>query len=50
MIDMVRRVADTVFIPFTVGGGIRSAANNVRGCCSPGQIDGAINSPSHTPS
>lgn len=23
--DMVRRVADTVFIPFTVGGGIRSA-------------------------
>lgn len=24
MIDMVRRVADTVFIPFTVGGGIRS--------------------------
>ncbi len=25
VIDMVRRVADTVFIPFTVGGGIRSA-------------------------
>src|SRR5690606_6658373 len=24
MIDMVRRVADSVFIPFTVGGGIRS--------------------------
>ena len=24
VIDMVRRVADTVFIPFTVGGGIRS--------------------------
>lgn len=24
MIDVVRRVADTVFIPFTVGGGIRS--------------------------
>ncbi|MGN0299652.1 MAG: imidazole glycerol phosphate synthase subunit HisF [Lachnospiraceae bacterium] len=24
MIDMVRRVAETVFIPFTVGGGIRS--------------------------
>jgi cyclase len=24
MIDMVRRVADTVFIPFTVGGGIRT--------------------------
>ena len=23
-IDMVRRVAETVFIPFTVGGGIRS--------------------------
>jgi cyclase len=25
VIDMVRRVADTVFIPFTVGGGLRSA-------------------------
>lgn len=25
VIEMVRRVADTVFIPFTVGGGIRSA-------------------------
>jgi cyclase len=25
VIDMVRRVADTVFIPFTVGGGIRTA-------------------------
>jgi len=25
VVDMVRRVADTVFIPFTVGGGIRSA-------------------------
>ena len=24
MIDMVRRVAETVFIPFTVGGGIRT--------------------------
>ena len=24
VIDMVRRVADTVFIPFTVGGGIRT--------------------------
>ena len=24
VIDMVRRVAETVFIPFTVGGGIRS--------------------------
>jgi cyclase len=24
MIDVVRRVADTVFIPFTVGGGIRT--------------------------
>ena len=27
MIDMVRRVADTVFIPFTVGGGIRTVAD-----------------------
>ncbi len=25
VVDMVRRVADTVFIPFTVGGGIRTA-------------------------
>ena len=24
MIDMVRKVAETVFIPFTVGGGIRT--------------------------
>ena len=24
VLDMVRRVADTVFIPFTVGGGVRS--------------------------
>src|SRR5215212_5042747 len=24
VIDMVRRVADTVFLPFTVGGGVRS--------------------------
>jgi cyclase len=24
MLDMVRRVAETVFIPFTVGGGIRT--------------------------
>ena len=24
VVDMVRRVADTIFIPFTVGGGIRS--------------------------
>ena len=27
MIDMVRRVADTVFIPFTVGGGIRTVGD-----------------------
>ncbi len=27
VVDMVRRVADTVFIPFTVGGGIRSVAD-----------------------
>jgi len=26
-LEMVRRVADTIFIPFTVGGGIRSAAD-----------------------
>lgn len=27
MVDMVRRVAETVFIPFTVGGGIRTVDN-----------------------
>src|SRR6185503_17208003 len=27
VLDMVRRVADTVFIPFTVGGGVRSVAD-----------------------
>jgi len=27
VIDMVRRVADTVFLPFTVGGGVRSVAD-----------------------
>ena len=27
VIDMVRRVADSVFIPFTVGGGIRDVAS-----------------------
>ena len=33
VIDMVRRVADTVFIPFTVGGGIRSA-DDMRGAAA----------------
>jgi cyclase len=27
VLDMVRRVADTVFLPFTVGGGVRSLAD-----------------------
>ncbi len=27
MVDMVRRVAEQVFIPFTVGGGIREVAD-----------------------
>jgi cyclase len=27
VLDMVRRVADTVFLPFTVGGGVRSVEN-----------------------
>ena len=30
VIDMVRRVADTVFIPFTVGGGIRTRRRHAR--------------------
>ena len=33
VIDMVRRVADTVFIPFTVGGGIRSV-DDMRGAAA----------------
>ena len=33
VIDMVRRVADTVFIPFTVGGGIRTRRRHARRCC-----------------
>ena len=31
VVDMVRRVAETVFIPFTVGGGIRTKAPLSRG-------------------
>ena len=29
VVDMVRRVAETVFIPFTVGGGIRTVADKI---------------------
>ena len=34
MIDVVSRTAEEVFIPFTVGGGIRSV-DDARGCCAP---------------
>ncbi len=44
VIDMVRRVADTVFIPFTVGGGIRSA-DDMRGLLLAGADKVSINSP-----
>ena len=44
VIDMVRRVADTVFIPFTVGGGIRSA-DDMRALLLAGADKISINSP-----
>ena len=36
MTEIVRRVAETVFIPFTVGGGIASV-EDLPGCCVPGR-------------
>lgn len=44
VIDMVRQVADTVFIPFTVGGGIRSV-NDMRALLLAGADKVSINSP-----
>jgi cyclase len=44
VIDMVRRVADSVFIPFTVGGGIRSV-EDMRGLLLAGADKVSINSP-----
>ena len=44
VIDMVRKVADTVFIPFTVGGGIRSVAD-MRALLLAGADKVSINSP-----
>ena len=44
VIDMVRRVADSVFIPFTVGGGIRSV-DDMRGLLLAGADKVSINSP-----
>ncbi len=43
VIDMVRSVADTVFIPFTVGGGIRSV-DDMRGLLLAGADKVSINS------
>jgi cyclase len=43
VIDMVRRVADTVFIPFTVGGGIRTP-DDIRGLLMAGADKVSINS------
>src|SRR6185295_8390174 len=40
--DMVRRVADSVFIPFTVGGGIRSI-EDMRGLLASGADKVSIN-------
>ncbi len=44
VIDMVRRVADTVFIPFTVGGGIRTV-DDMRGLLLAGADKVSINTP-----
>ena len=44
VIDMVRRVADAVFIPFTVGGGIRTA-DDMRALLLAGADKVSINSP-----
>ena len=44
VIDMVRQVADSVFIPFTVGGGIRSV-DDMRGLLLAGADKVSINSP-----
>jgi cyclase len=44
VIDMVRRVADSVFIPFTVGGGIRST-DDMRALLLAGADKVSINSP-----
>jgi cyclase len=44
VIDMVRRVADSVFIPFTVGGGIRTA-DDMRALLLAGADKVSINSP-----
>ncbi len=44
VIDMVRRVADAVFIPFTVGGGIRTV-DDMRGLLLAGADKVSINSP-----
>jgi len=50
VIDMVRRVADTVFIPFTVGGGIRSV-DDMRALLLAGADKVSVNSAAvHTPS
>jgi imidazole glycerol-phosphate synthase subunit HisF len=44
VIDMVRRVADSVFIPFTVGGGIRTV-DDIRGLLLAGADKVSINTP-----
>ena len=33
VVDMVRKVAECVFIPFTVGGGIRRSIGRRKQCC-----------------
>jgi len=44
MRDMVRRVAETVFIPFTVGGGLRTV-EDIRGILAAGADKISMNSP-----
>ena len=44
MVDMVYRIAEQVFIPFTVGGGMRTSTTPA-GCCAPAPTRSASTPP-----
>ena len=44
MVDLARRTADNVFVPFTIGGGIRSVAD-AQACSTPGPTRSASTPP-----
>src|ERR1700709_2535939 len=48
IVDLARRTADNVFIPFTIGGGIRSVAD-AQGVLDAGADKGAVNSAAAPP-